>query len=307
MKVTFAVASYNSGKYLEECVNSALAQNDIDCEVVIVDDGSSDGSDLLAERMAQADPRIRFFRTPSNRGPGGARNIALEQMQGDWYAVLDSDDLLEPDRSARLIAAAQAHNAQMVADDLQLFGEGMETTQFLENSSLPDTVLTLEAYFRDSAMYGPAPNPGFLKPMIARSLIEQTGIRYDETLRVAEDDDLIIRLLMHGARYYVAAQAGYRYRKHEQSISHRLSPKHAAAMGARAQSLEKEVLKAGLDSAAFQKRQKAMRQAVAFTMAIEALKNRKPMTALSEVAKEPGSARHFAMPIKARIARLLGG
>lgn len=307
MDVTFAVANYNSGHFLEECVNSALLQQGVSCEVIIVDDGSSDGSDAQAERMAASDKRVRFFRTPSNLGPGGARNIVLEHMRGDWYAVLDSDDLLEPERSARLIAAAKAHHADIVADDLTVFGEGIESTQFLAHSVLPDTILTLEAYFRDSAMYGPAPNPGFLKPMIARSLIERTAVRYDESLRVAEDDDLIIRLLMAGARYYVAPQAGYFYRKHEQSISHRLSARHAAAMGARAERLEEEVRAAGLDSAAFRNRQKAMRQAVAFSQAVEALKQGKPMAALREVMREPGSARHFAMPLKARVSRIAGG
>ncbi|WP_394729159.1 glycosyltransferase family 2 protein [Altererythrobacter sp. GH1-8] len=307
MDVTFAVANYNSGQFLEECVNSALSQRGLSCEVIIVDDGSSDGSDAQAERMAASDERVRFFRTPSNLGPGGARNIAFEHMRGDWYAVLDSDDLVVPERSARLIAAAEVHKADMVADDLTVFGEGIEGTQFLAQSMLPGTILTLDAYFRDSAMYGPAPNPGFLKPMISRSLIERTAIRYDESLRVAEDDDLIIRLLMAGARYYVAPQAGYLYRKHEQSISHRLSPGHAAAMGARAARLEEEVRAAGLNSAAFRNRQKAMRQAVAFTQAVEALKHGKPMAALREVMREPGSARHFAMPIKARVSRMVGG
>ncbi len=304
MDVTFAVASFNSGQYLEECVNSALSQAGVTCEVIIVDDGSNDGSDAAAEEMAKADERVRFFRTPSNRGPGGARNIALEHMRGRWYAVLDSDDVLLPQRSARLIAAAKAHDADMVADDLHLFGEGMETRAFLAESSLPDSILSLDRYFRDSAMYGPAPNPGFLKPMIARSLIERSGIRYDESLRVAEDDDFVIRLLMAGGRYYVAPEAGYRYRKHEQSISHRLSPKHAAAMGKRSIALEREVRAAGLDSPAFRKRQNAMRQAVAFTHAVEALKQRKPLVAVREIMREPASIRHFAMPIKARLTRL---
>lgn len=303
--VTFAVASFNSGQFLEDCVNSALAQAGVTCEVIIVDDGSSDGSDALAERIASSDDRVRFFRTPSNRGPGGARNIALENMRGNWFAVLDSDDLLMPDRSARLIAEAADNNADMISDDLLVFAENLETTAFLENSQLPGKMLGLEDYFRDSAMYGTAPNPGFLKPMISSELIERTGIRYDENLRVAEDDDLIIRLLMQGARYFVSAYAGYRYRKHEQSISHRLSPAHAAAMGKRAIALEAEVKQAGLDCSAFRKRQRAMRQAVAFSLAIEHLKQRRPLAALSEVLCEPASARHFAMPIKARLSRLI--
>lgn len=306
MDVTFAVASFNSGQYLEECVNSALSQSNIHCEVIIVDDGSSDGSDALAQRLAATDERVRFFRTPTNRGPGGARNIALENMAGDWFAVLDSDDVLEPDRSARLIAAAHENTADMVADDLVLFGENMPEERFLEHSDLAGRIVTLDRYFTDSAMYSGRPNPGFLKPMIARHLIESHAIRYDERLRVAEDDDLIIRLLMAGARYYVSPEAGYRYRKHEQSISHRLSPEHARAMGARAETLGDEIRAAGLESAAFRERQEAMRRAVAFTLGVDALKRRDLAGALAQVLKVPGSARLYSMPIKARLERLLG-
>jgi len=305
MDVSFVVASFNSGQFLEACVETALAQKDVSCEVLVVDDGSSDGSDRLAERLAAQDPRVRFFRTPSNRGPGGARNVALKHMRGEWFAVLDSDDLLEPDRTARLIAAASASNAQIVADDLILFGEGMTETRFLELSDLSGKIVTLEDYFRDSAMYGPRPNPGFLKPMISRKFMEQADIRYDENLRVAEDDDLIIRLFMAGARYLVVPEAGYRYRKHTQSISHRLSPAHAAAMGARAEQLEQEILAAGLDSAAFRKRQAAMRSAVAFTHAVEALKQGDLLAAARQLWRAPGSVRLFSMPLKARLARWL--
>ena len=79
-------------------------------------------------------------------------------------------------------------------------------------------------------MFGASPNLGFLKPMIRRRVLERTGIRYDPSLRIGEDDALIVQLLLAGARYRLMPQAGYFYRKHGSSISHRLSLDHAERM-----------------------------------------------------------------------------
>src|SRR5690606_20291257 len=127
-------ASYNSRAYLVEAVESALAQEGITAEVLIVDDGSSDGSDGLARERAESDPRIRMLSTPRKLGPGGARNIALKEMRGRWFAVLDSDDLLLPGRSRRLLEQAEASGADLVADDLIVFGNGREE-RFIGNSA----------------------------------------------------------------------------------------------------------------------------------------------------------------------------
>jgi len=302
--VSFVIASHNSVPFLEAAILSALAQQDVRVEVLVIDDGSSDGSDRLARQLAAGDPRIRCFTTPRNLGPGGARNIGITEMRGRWFAVLDSDDLVTPDRSRTLIDAAEAAGADMVADDLEMFGEGMETRRFLEGSPLRGATIDLETYFDQSRLYDKRPNPGFLKPMIARDLLSRSDVHYDERLRVAEDDDLVIRLLLAGARYQVVGSAHYRYRKHAQSISHRLSLDHAERMGAHADRLQTLVRAAGQDSPAFRRRQRSLRDAVAFSRAVDRLKRRQPLAALRAVLARPGSAPLFLLPWKARLHRL---
>ncbi len=298
--VSFAVASYNCRDYLEAAVASALAQRDVTLEVLIVDDGSSDGSRELAERLARDDDRVRVLATERNGGPGAARNVAIGAMRGRWYAVLDSDDLVAPERSATLIAAADANGADMVADDLLVFGEGLEESRFLRGREPSGRWIELERYFTDGVLFGSTPDPGFLKPMIRRVLLERTGITYDERLRIAEDDNLIVRLLLAGARYWLEPQPLYRYRKHAASISHRLSHDHIERMMAAATRLSE----AGVDSAAFRRRTAALENGVAFTRAIDALKTRRPFAALAAVAHRPASIALFAMPIRARLKRL---
>lgn len=302
--VSVAIACFNAMPYLPEAIDSALQQRGVTVEVLIVDDHGSDDSFAYAQQRAASDSRIRVFQTPENQGPGGARNIAIENMRGRWYAVLDSDDLIEPDRFAAMIAFGESHQADLVADDLTIFGENMPTARFLEGDALLDTgVISLDTYFRHSVMFGKLPNLGFLKPIIRRSVFDDGKHRYQPDLRIGEDDELIAQLLLSGADYRLLPSAGYRYRKHENSISHRLSLANAQRMLASERELRAEVERRGHLTAAYRRRYRSIEQAVAFTQAVEALKQRRPGSAIMAIARNPAAARHFWLPLAALAGR----
>lgn len=302
--VSFAIACFNAMPYLDEAIKSALDQEGVSVEVIIVDDGSSDDSRECAEAWSRRDERVRLLRTPQNLGPGGARNMAIETMRGTWYAVLDSDDLIDPQRSSLLIARAESIGADLIADGLRVFGEGVEEHDFLDADWPEDgRWVDLESYFASTVMFGSKPNLGFLKPMIRRTTLEQGPFRYDPGLRIAEDDELIVRLLLAGNRYFVLPRPGYRYRKHGASISHRLSVANAERMLVSERKVRECVAeKTGL-TGTYRHRWRALLRAVAFTRAIDALKARKPVKALAAIAGTPGAIRLFSMPISARLRR----
>ena len=77
--------------------------------------------------MAARDKRLLLLSPAGNMGPAAARNRCIEAARGRWIAVLDSDDLMHPDRLARLVAAAERDNADIVADDLLIFDDNNET------------------------------------------------------------------------------------------------------------------------------------------------------------------------------------
>jgi hypothetical protein len=107
-RVSVAVASYNYGRYLRECVESALSQDGVDVEVVVVDDGSSDDSVAIATELSSADNRVRLITHTSNEGHISTFNEALWAAEGEFVVKLDSDDVLTPGalaRSARLMTA----------------------------------------------------------------------------------------------------------------------------------------------------------------------------------------------------------
>lgn len=305
--VSFAIACFNAADYLEQAVRSALAQQGVSVEVLIVDDGSTDNSRGLADRLAREDPRVRALQTTHNSGPGGARNLAIEQMRGRWYAVLDADDLIMPDRTRRLLDLAEQRDAQIVADNLTQFGEGIDDTIMFDIAPVGGArVLDLEDYLARSRMFGKQANPGYLKPMIRRDAIARTGLRYNQQLRIGEDDELIIRALSAGLTYWISGYAGYRYRRHDQSISHRLSLANLEKMVEAERMIAKALPLRIARQAAYRGRWTALMRARAFTRSVEALKRKQPVSAALEIARYPSAIMLYSMPIKARLHRWLG-
>src|SRR5690348_10561819 len=121
--VSVAIANFNGGRFLKAAIMSALAQDLSDLEVIVVDDASEDGSDAIAARMGRTDARVRLGRLPTRKGPGAARNHALDLARGRWLAVLDNDDLMHPERLSRLVRIAGETGAQIIADDQLIFHE----------------------------------------------------------------------------------------------------------------------------------------------------------------------------------------
>jgi len=108
MSVRFSVIIplFNKRAYFGRTLSSLLKQDFRDFEVVVVDDGSTDGSPEMVEALT--DPRIRLIRQ-SNAGPGPARNTAARHAAGEWLALLDADDLWQPDHLSTLDRISLTH------------------------------------------------------------------------------------------------------------------------------------------------------------------------------------------------------
>lgn len=92
--ISVIIPVFNPGKHFEKCVNSVLKQTYYNLEVILVDDGSSDGSELLCDKFAMMDTRVRCVHQ-HNKGVSSARNTGIKISSGDYYHFLDSDDYLE--------------------------------------------------------------------------------------------------------------------------------------------------------------------------------------------------------------------
>jgi glycosyltransferase involved in cell wall biosynthesis len=100
--VSVIVAAYNAAEYLEATCRSALSQTYAPLEVIVVDDGSTDGTAAIVERLASADPRVKLIRQ-RNLGVAAARNAAIAAARGEFIAPLDADDLWESRKVERQV------------------------------------------------------------------------------------------------------------------------------------------------------------------------------------------------------------
>ncbi|MBX3727236.1 MAG: glycosyltransferase family 2 protein [Xanthomonadales bacterium] len=121
--VSVVMPMYNAERFLRRPVESVLAQSHGDLELVVVDDGSRDGSVALVEDYARRDPRVRLIRSLRNGGVAAARNQALDAASGRYVAFLDSDDWWEPDKLAIQLAVLQAGPAALTYSAYQRVAE----------------------------------------------------------------------------------------------------------------------------------------------------------------------------------------
>ena len=107
---------YQSERYLEILINSIINQTYLDWELLLIDDGSTDGSAEICDTYAQKDNRIRVVHK-ANGGVASARNKAMEMAGGEYLAFADSDDWVEPDWLERLYTTAREQEADIVVCD----------------------------------------------------------------------------------------------------------------------------------------------------------------------------------------------
>lgn len=111
--ISVIVPVYNVEPYLRKCLDSILAQTYQDLEILVIDDGSTDGSGKICDEYAEKERWIRVFHTENN-GLSCARNLGLDNANGDWIGFVDSDDWIEPDMFEVLLRRAQETGADVV-------------------------------------------------------------------------------------------------------------------------------------------------------------------------------------------------
>ena len=101
-KISVIIPAYNAEKYLDQCVESVQSQIYDNIEIIIVNDGSTDRTAAMIERLKEKDSRIRTLHKRKNEGLGAARNSALELVTGQYVLFLDSDDWIDPNHISDL-------------------------------------------------------------------------------------------------------------------------------------------------------------------------------------------------------------
>ena len=183
MKVTVIIPTYNRAKYIRDAVDSALNQTHPPHEVLVIDDGSTDET---PEILARYQAPVRVIRQV-NRGRSAARNVGLDQAQGDVIIFLDSDDILLPTNLERFVEALTKNPRAAVAYSDALIVDGENEAVELYTAAMPGP--------RPSGMVlGELSRRCFLtvSSMVRRSSLE--GLRFDTRMNYAEDYEFWWRL-----------------------------------------------------------------------------------------------------------------
>jgi glycosyltransferase involved in cell wall biosynthesis len=175
---------HNGERFLGEAVESILAQTYRDFELIIVDDGSTDGTSALLERYRQVDPRVRLYQQPANRGVYISRNLACQHASGQVLALMDADDVSLPDRFQRQVEYLnQMPEIGVVGSAAQAIDEGGAAQNLMNFPTMPGVLgwmILFSNFFVLSSV------------MIRRSIMEQLGY-YRTDVNVGQDFDLWAR------------------------------------------------------------------------------------------------------------------
>lgn len=134
MKISIIVPVYNAEEYLDKCISSILNQTEKDIQLILVDDGSTDGSRGLCESYAEADSRVLFLHQ-KNAGVSAARNLGISKASGKYIGFVDSDDWIELEMFERLLTEADQSDADVVMCDA--------TTVYSDGKTKADTITQL--------------------------------------------------------------------------------------------------------------------------------------------------------------------
>ncbi|MDR1327690.1 MAG: glycosyltransferase [Heliobacteriaceae bacterium] len=152
MKISVITASYNYEQYIGETIESVLNQTYTDWEMIIVDDGSTDGSVEVIK--SYNDPRIKLIENGQNKGLKETLLTGIAQASGEWAAFLESDDLWTPDYLEKKVAIAKKYpKAALIFNDCELFGDE-ERFEDVNGHRVPNRKWLRKQKFPKNIFYG---------------------------------------------------------------------------------------------------------------------------------------------------------
>ena len=219
--ISIIIPVYNNEKYVARCLDSLIAQNFLDFEVLVINDGSKDDSEKIIRQYTEKDKRFHYFEQ-INQGVSAARNKGLDNAEGHYVLFLDGDDWLDPDVLERLFNAAEKDNLDCVSymfrhvyedgtpckeegkkDDLYMqFSSAKEISHFIEKNAM-------SIFFTSQ------------RHLFLRSIIEHNHIRFAYGIKSGEDWLFVHMYSLFIRRCKILYSCcGYNYYKHSGSCLH---------------------------------------------------------------------------------------
>lgn len=216
VQISVIIPVYNSEKYLAKCIESMLNQTFTDFELILINDGSIDGSYDICKRYAQIDNRIILL-TQENKGVSAARNAAISIAKGKYFAFVDSDDYVKSDYLEVLYDAINKPNIGLgvcgYCNVNKILGE--KRVAFLKHKSrhIRKQILYCDLFCNGYLM-------GFLwNKIFIADIIRKHNLLMNEKLKICEDQEFCYRYFNYIEEAYCCDRICYYYVKHTESAT----------------------------------------------------------------------------------------
>lgn len=217
MDVSVIIPVYNTEKYIEACVNSVLQQAaNVSLEIILVDDGSTDSSASICDNYAKNHDNIKAIHI-SNSGPATAKNEGLKHALGNYIALTDSDDKMEPLMLHKMVSAGYEHDADIICCNYKQIDEQGHVSHL--NSTNQQYVLNHEEgfihFFSKDKIYSQCWTKLYKRQMLVDHHIEN-----DPGLRTDEDFIFNIRAFTKANTTVIVDEPLYEYTHRKNSLAH---------------------------------------------------------------------------------------
>lgn len=210
--VSVIIPVYNAERYIEATIRSVFNQTMPDLEIIVLNDGSTDSSGEIIQRLQKEDKRIIYI-PKANSGVSDTRNIGISKASGRWLAFLDADDLWKPANLEKKINAVQQSGRQWVFSNLEYIDENnnllSQATGELTSANILNRLLLWEG---GDIVPGPCSNI-----LVAKKMFDE-GVKFDIHLSSPADRDICIQLAAKEEPFYLNEKL-WQYRLHTHSMT----------------------------------------------------------------------------------------
>ena len=221
--LSYIIPLYNTEAYIVRCLRSIIAQGlpESGYEVIVVDDGSTDGGRELVDALAAEHPQVRLL-SQTNAGVSEARNKALDAARGRFVQFVDSDDYLAEGMMQSLLQRAIDESLDVLVFNYNCVDADGNDRPHDRDDNYPSTAaMTGVDYLEHHSM-----TPYVWRFLVRRDYLNQGNWRFDTSLIVCEDGALIARFLLNAPRVAHDGSAPYNYASRGDSAMHNPDPEH---------------------------------------------------------------------------------
>lgn len=221
--ISVIIPVYNCEKWIGRCLDSIICQSYSDLEIIVIDDGSDDGSYPIIKEYSQKDGRIKIH-SNSNHGVGFTRNYGISLANGEYIAFVDSDDYVESDYFEKLIQPMSNTEIDLVISGYKIIldkdGKMHEKSVSLNydvannlKGILSDEILEMIEYINSPCL-----------KLYRLSIINEFHIQFPDDMKTGEDLAFNLEYYEHVRKYKYIKYEGYCYYQNDASVTHSNSP-----------------------------------------------------------------------------------